>query len=451
MGPILSDTTIQHCFGTCVFDGTCPSPVVPSNVTFSVDMNNYSGSQAAGYTVNINGTFNGWCGGCNAMTDSDGDGVWDVTLPLTPGSTIRYKFTVNGWSDQEQFAGGESCTNTNSAGFTDRELIPSSDSTLGVVCFNSCSACPTNDCGVTGTYDYGNNENASNAVGFSADAGDYITLDFTAGLTEFNWDFWFINDAADASEITLATGTGSIVGSYTSTTGEISFYVVSDGSVTGQTFVYSVSCSPPPSCPDPSGLTSSNVTSSSSDFSWTAGGSETAWNIEYGASGFAQGSGTTVAVTTNPYSLTGLTASTSYDVYLQADCGNGDLSQWIGPISITTSCAAASVPYLENFDLGFPACWSQVTTDTWDWTLDANGTPSSNTGPSDDVTGGGNYMFIETSNSYPTGSTASLLSTPLDISTLTIPELRFFSHMYGSQTGTLVVEVFRICFRYIIC
>ena len=24
MGPILSDTTIQHCFGTCVFDGTCP-------------------------------------------------------------------------------------------------------------------------------------------------------------------------------------------------------------------------------------------------------------------------------------------------------------------------------------------------------------------------------------------------------------------------------------------
>ena len=32
--------------------------------------------------------------------------------------------------------------------------------------------------------------------------------------------------------------------------------------------------------------------------------------------------------------------------------------------------------------------------DDFDWTLDANGTPSSGTGPSNDITGGGNYMFI---------------------------------------------------------
>ena len=44
-------------------------------------MNTYAGSQSALYTVNINGTFNGWCGSCNAMSDADGDGVWDVTLP----------------------------------------------------------------------------------------------------------------------------------------------------------------------------------------------------------------------------------------------------------------------------------------------------------------------------------------------------------------------------------
>ena len=81
--------------------------------------------------------------------------------------------------------------------------------------------------------------------------------------------------------------------------------------------------------------------------------------------------------------------------------------------------------YLENFS--WDSClWSQVTT-ILELNIDANGTPSSNTGPSDDVTGGGNYMFIETSNSYPTGSTASLLSTPLDISALTIPELRFLA------------------------
>jgi hypothetical protein len=141
MGPIQSDTTIQHCFGTCVFDGTCPLPPVQSNVTFAVDMSQYTGSQSAPYTVNLNGTFNGWCGGCNAMTDADGDGVWEVTIPLDTGLSIEYKFTVNGWNDQEQFAGGESCTVTNGVNTNRFLVIPPSDDTLPTVCFNSCNAC----------------------------------------------------------------------------------------------------------------------------------------------------------------------------------------------------------------------------------------------------------------------------------------------------------------------
>ena len=60
--------------------------------------------------VFVNGSFNGWCGNCNPMDDSDGDGVWTVTLPLTQDS-IEYKLTVDGWNDQENFPGG-SCTKT---------------------------------------------------------------------------------------------------------------------------------------------------------------------------------------------------------------------------------------------------------------------------------------------------------------------------------------------------
>ena len=40
-------------------------------------------------------------------------------------------------------------------------------------------------------------------------------------------------------------------------------------------------------------------------------------------------------------------------------------------------------------------CWSQETNDDFDWTVDAGGTPSGGTGPSDDFTGGGNYMYTE--------------------------------------------------------
>ena len=128
----------------------CPFPLATSScadtisdITFKVDMSQYAGSQAGSpYTVNLNGNFNGWCGGCNPMTDADGDSVWEITLPLNIGDSIRYKFTVNGWNDQESFISGAPCTNTNSGGFTDRFLvIPSSDTDLGVVCFNSCSVC----------------------------------------------------------------------------------------------------------------------------------------------------------------------------------------------------------------------------------------------------------------------------------------------------------------------
>ena len=57
-------------------------------------------------------------------------------------------------------------------------------------------------------------------------------------------------------------------------------------------------------------------------------------NVDYGAPGIYSGTGTSIS--TNPYTITGLTGSTSYDIYIQADCGAGDVSPWVGPVSITT-------------------------------------------------------------------------------------------------------------------
>ena len=52
------------------------------NVTFQVDMSQYGLNAGDGVS---NGTYNGWCGGCNAMDDSDGDGVYTFTVALTEG------------------------------------------------------------------------------------------------------------------------------------------------------------------------------------------------------------------------------------------------------------------------------------------------------------------------------------------------------------------------------
>ena len=106
------------------------------NVTFRVDMQNVTGFT----TPEVNGTFNGWCGNCNPMTDANGDNIWEVTLPLSAGS-YEYKFSADSWGSQENLTPGSSCTVTN-FGYTNRSLaVSTSDIVLPVVCWGSCSSC----------------------------------------------------------------------------------------------------------------------------------------------------------------------------------------------------------------------------------------------------------------------------------------------------------------------
>jgi hypothetical protein len=196
-----------------------------------------------------------------------------------------------------------------------------------------------------------------------------------------------------------------------------------------------------PSCTAPNTLTASNITNSSADLGWVAGASETAWNIEYGTAGFAQGSGTIVAAITNPYALTGLTAATAYDYYIQSDCGGGDTSIYVGPYTFGTTCNDDVAPYLENFDAGLSVCWANPGAPQFGWTQNSGGTTSGTTGPSDDVTIGGNYMYIESSAPRAPGDSAFLISSVIDITGLSAPELRFFNHMYGASMGELSVHI----------
>ena len=49
------------------------------NVTFFVDM---SESNHIFDTLEVNGTFNNWCGGCAPMTDINNDSIWEITIPI---------------------------------------------------------------------------------------------------------------------------------------------------------------------------------------------------------------------------------------------------------------------------------------------------------------------------------------------------------------------------------
>ena len=90
------------------------------------------------------------------------------------------------------------------------------------------------------------------------------------------------------------------------------------------------------SCQSVSGVTASNVTTNSAQVSWTAVQGVNGYEVEYGASGFNQGAGTTVQASTNSASLTGLTSNMAYDVYVRSVCAEGIYSAWSSVTTFTT-------------------------------------------------------------------------------------------------------------------
>ena len=111
-------------------DGSCSF-----SVTFKVDM-----TYASGFTIpEVNGTFNGWCGGCAPMSDSNGDNIWEVTIPLMPGS-YEFKYAYDAWAGSEALAEGSTCTVTTN-GYTNRYLSVSGDVVLPIVCWGWCQSC----------------------------------------------------------------------------------------------------------------------------------------------------------------------------------------------------------------------------------------------------------------------------------------------------------------------
>ncbi|KAK7478849.1 hypothetical protein BaRGS_00029948, partial [Batillaria attramentaria] len=97
-----------------------------------------------------------------------------------------------------------------------------------------------------------------------------------------------------------------------------------------------------------------------------------------------------------------------------------------------------------NFDSQDICGYTQDMTDDVDWTRRSGGTPSTNTGPSSDHTGGGHYMYVEMS-WLPSGYTAIMISPTLGAPSARRRKrasdvcLTFWYNMYGSSMGTLNV------------
>ena len=90
----------------------------------------------------------------------------------------------------------------------------------------------------------------------------------------------------------------------------------------------------PLTCQVPTGLSVGNVEQTTATATWNAGGTETAWDLQYKQHSSGDWE-TTIPLTACTYNFTGLTAGTQYDVRVRANCGN-ITSDWTAAETFTT-------------------------------------------------------------------------------------------------------------------
>jgi hypothetical protein len=198
--------------------------------------------------------------------------------------------------------------------------------------------------------------------------------------------------------------------------------------------------------------------------SWLPANSCGTFLIEYGAPGFQPGSGaapgpqgTVVSLTgCPPFTLTGFAPETQYEFYVRQNC-QGSISGNSCPRTFTTGCLPPPPSLRTHFDsqancgiLCNSLCnftgevWYNAQDDGFDWLVDGGGTLTFGTGPADDVSGGGKYVYLEASSDLCLpNKTAYLLSNciELDKQGSDTCHLSFYYHMFGDGIGTLRLQV----------
>ena len=139
-----------------------------------------------------------------------------------------------------------------------------------------------------------------------------------------------------------------------------------------------------PLCDPPTGITIGSITNNTASISFTPPSTAPSNGYEYVVSTTNTApTGTGIAATGSPISVSGLTGNTTYYVFVRSNCG-GTSSAWTSSVSFTTGCDPLTIPWTENFDalttVGatvFPSCWRK---ENGDWAT-ANTSTTTYSGP----------------------------------------------------------------------
>ena len=114
-----------------------------------------------------------------------------------------------------------------------------------------------------------------------------------------------------------------------------------------------------PTCLKPTGLHAldAQATSTTLPVAWTANSGEAAWRLQYKPTADSTAVWTTLDIAQNPYTITGLSAFTEYEIRVAAVCTEEDFTDYGKSIIAKT---AAVVPFLQTFDTtSMPGEWKR--------------------------------------------------------------------------------------------
>ena len=288
-----------------------------------------------------------------------------------------------------------------------------------------------------------------------------LQVEFSAarqGTYAFHFDVGVMTDSSNASTFvpvssisiptTMPTQTYNTylvdLSNYTGTGRFIAFRMLKP--VSGSSTYFSgniddITVSTIPSCRRPMYVAVSEIMHDAVTVSWHPVGDEATWDVVVMPHGVAADGSIANTTFDTVYTMTGLTPSTQYDVYVRANCGT-EVSAWAVEQTFTTRCAPIdTLPFVENFDnytattavaAGvIPNCWLRKTNYT---------SPYPYIYSSQHASGTGSLYFYATSAYY------SLAATPLlDLSAYNAGELMLnFKGLKSSSTagyGRMLVGV----------
>ena len=488
-----------------VTGGTAVATATAANNTSGLDDNSYSVTLP--FTFNINGTgttsiyvstngvvYFGGSGGTDyssisgtttataiaAPFNNDLRGFFQTTGDLTSGST-----TVSNVTNTSGFYVGQTIIATGVPAGTTVATVTSNSLTLSAAATSTSTAVSLAGMGDISTSTTGSSPNRTFIIqwrSFQPYNTANSALNFQVRLSEgggvaanqtVSFVYGTVTGPSSSSAVQVGLR-GSASTDYNNRSSTTSWSSTTAGSSNSATVTISSTVSPasgqtftwtPASCNVPSAVNASAITTTAATIGWTAASPAPASGYQYEVrTSGAAGSGATGLVTSNSTAagvvtanLTGLTAATTYTVYVRANCGSGNLGNWTAAYTFTTACVAiTTLPYVEGFNGGvLPTCWTaSVVSGTNNWVGSIGSSAGGDIGAPQSGAGFlSKHYNTSTANLYSPAFNMSSLGTNAarinfwaykHASTVVNDSMQFFINTSASLTGATALTTIKI-------